>query len=109
MKTAATALAALLLACIVYSIGVTKALKTARGLNSSLQISLANCEASLRVQNSAVKAANESLNNYEGKISEIQQNFNAKSKELDKALKSVKNCEQGMNYLKTMLNDLKGL
>ncbi len=109
MKYAIAVLAALLLACIVYSVGVTKALKTARGLNSSLQISLTNCEASLRVQNSAVKAANESLVNYEGKISEIQQNFNAKSKELDKALKSIKTCEQGMNYLKTMLNELKGL
>lgn len=109
MKYAIAALAALLLACLVYSIGITKALKTQQKLNSSLQISLTNCEATARVQNAAVKAANESLVNYESKISEIQQQFNAKSKELDKSLKSVKTCEQGMNYLKAMLNELKGL
>ena len=109
MKFAITALAALLFACLVYSVGVTKALKTQQKLNSSLQISLTNCEATARVQNAAVKAANESLVNYEGKISEIQKQFNTKSKELNNSLKSVKTCEQGMNYLKTMLNELKRL
>ena len=109
MKYAIAALAALLLACAVYSVSVTKALSTQRALNSSLQILLTNCEATARVQNAAVKAANESLANYESKISDIQQQFNAKSKDLNAALKSVKTCEQGMNYLKTMLNELKGL
>ena len=58
-------------------------------------------------QNEAIQKANETLKNYQGKIAELQKEYDLKLSAYKKQIKSIKKCEDGYNYLKTMLEELK--
>lgn len=58
-------------------------------------------------QNEAIQSANETLKNYQGKIAELQKEYDAKLTMFQKQVKNIKTCEDGYNYLKTMLEELK--
>lgn len=71
------------------------------------QSELNKCQSALSVQNSLVVVKNAELTQYSDLVSQLQANYNTKQNELNNSLKSVKTCEQGMAYLKTMLQGLK--
>lgn len=58
-------------------------------------------------QNEAIRQSNETLKNYQGKIAELQKEYDAKVTMFQKQVKNIKTCEDGYNYLKTMLEELK--
>ena len=58
-------------------------------------------------QNEVIQQANETLKNYQGKIAELQKEYDAKLIMFQKQVKNIKTCEDGYNYLKTMLEELK--
>lgn len=99
-----------ILACL--SLALWKCEKEIKGLQEvqvNLQNDLAKCESALSVQNSLVTIKQKELENYSSQITQIQADFKQKSSELDKSIKEVKNCEQGMSYLRKMLLTLKGI
>lgn len=58
-------------------------------------------------QNEAIQQSNETLKNYQGKIAELQKEYDAKLTMFQKQVKNIKTCEDGYNYLKTVLEELK--
>ena len=104
-----SALIATILGLFIYVVSLKSDISDLNEVRISLQKELASCQSAIDLQNEITLSKNAELNSYSDKINEIQARFNAKSKELDKALGNVKTCEDGMNYLKTMLNTLKGL
>lgn len=58
-------------------------------------------------QNEAILKANETLKSYQGKIAELQKEYDLKLSAYQRQIKSIKTCEDGYNYLKTMLEELK--
>lgn len=60
-------------------------------------------------QNAEIDKANETLKLYKGKIGELQKEYDTKIAIFQKQIKNIKTCEDGFNYLKNMLDDLKGI
>ena len=58
-------------------------------------------------QNEAIRQSNETLKNYRVKIAELQKEYDLKLTAYKKQIKSIKTCEDGYNYLKTMLEGIK--
>ena len=58
-------------------------------------------------QNEAIRQSNETLKNYRGKIAELQKEYDLKLSAYQRQIKNIKTCEDGYNYLKTMLEELK--
>lgn len=61
----------------------------------------------IRGQNEAIQQANGTLKNYQGKIAELQKEYDLKLSVYQRQVKNIKTCEDGYNYLKTMLEELK--
>lgn len=103
MKYLISILAAFLvvLAAATYSLYETK-----RVLNAQLNEANAKYElikSHIDSQNEAVQKANEQLQGYETKIMELELDYQIKIKNFQKEIANVKTCEDGMKYLKKLL------
>lgn len=58
-------------------------------------------------QNEAISRANKRLKDYQSKIAEVRKEYDLKLLAYQKQVKSIKTCEDGFNYLKNMLEELK--
>lgn len=104
---------AILSAFLVVSLATTySVLGKKRILNAELNEARANYElikAHLEFQNNKIEKAGETLKHYQGKISELQKEYDLKLVGFQKQVKNIQTCEQGLIYLKKMLDDLKAV
>lgn len=109
MKYVIAILSAFLFASIA---AVFSLMESKRVLNAELGEAKANYElvkTHIESQNKEIERANETLKLYQGKIGELQKEYDTKIAIFQKQMKNIKTCEDGFNYLKNMLDDLKGI
>lgn len=107
MKYIITVLSALLFLTAIAAWQFQKEIKFLDAENKAIEAQYELVKAYIQNQNEAISKANETLKNYQGKIAELQKEYDAKLSAYQKKIKSIKTCEDGYNYLKTMLEELK--
>ena len=83
-----------------------------RILQAELGEARANYElvkAHIEYQNKAINEAHETLKGYQGKVEQIEKEYNLKLTAYEKQITKIKTCDDGFKYLKNMLDDLKGI
>lgn len=102
---------AILSAFLVVSLTTTySVLEKKRFLNAELNEARANYElikTHLDFQNTEIQRAGETLKHYKDKIGELQKEYDLKLMGFQKQIKNIQTCEQGLIYLKKMLDELK--
>lgn len=107
MKYVITVLSALLVLTALAAWEFQQTIKHLDAENKAYEAQYKLVKAHIHRQNEAIQSANETLKNYQGKIAELQKEYDAKLTMFQKQVKNIKTCEDGYNYLKTMLEELK--
>lgn len=107
MKYIISILAAFLvvISAVTYSLYETKRVLNAQLNEANIKYEL--IKAHIDSQNEAITKANEQLKGYETKIMELELDYKIKLQGFQKEIANVKNCEDGLKYLKNMLESLK--
>lgn len=107
MKYIITVLSALLVLTALAAWQFQQRVKYLDAENKSYEAQYELVKSHISEQNEAIRQSNETLKNYQDKIAELRKEYDAKVTMFQKQVKNIKTCEDGYNYLKTMLEELK--
>lgn len=107
MKYIISVLSALLVLTALVAWQFQQTIKHLDAENMAYEAQYELIKAHIQRQNEAIRSANETLKNYQGKIAELQKEYDLKLSAYQRQIKNIKTCEDGYNYLKTMLEELK--
>lgn len=75
--------------------------------NKTIEVQYELIKTHLLNQNEAISRANEKIKGYQKDIDTLRKEYDLKLSAYQKQIKSIKTCEDGLNYLKNMLEGLK--